>query len=142
MRHRAALAASTAAGFAAILALHAGAGPSTAVVAPTGSTSTTTQGAQPPSGTTRSAVGSSEQYGYGVLSVKVTVRGSRITDVSVSTLQTAESYSQSIAQQVIPILRNEVLAAQSTAVNGISGATYTTQAYLQSLQSALDALRA
>jgi len=142
MRHRAALAASTAAGFAVVLALHAGAGPSTVVVTPSGST-LPPHGTQPPSGSAiRSAVGSSEQYGYGVLSVKVTVRGSQITDVSVSTLQTAESYSQSIAQQVIPILRIEVLAAQGTTVNGISGATYTTQAYLQSLQSALDTLHA
>lgn len=93
-----------------------------------------------PSGPMRVAVGASEQYGYGVLSVKATVKGQRITDVSVVKLQTAEPYSQSIAQQVIPMLRNEVLAAQSARINGISGATYTSQAYAYSLQSALDRL--
>ncbi len=61
-------------------------------------------------------------------------------EVGVANLQTAESYSQSLAQQVIPILRNEVLAAQSAKVNVISGATYTSEAYLYSLQSALDQL--
>jgi uncharacterized protein with FMN-binding domain len=80
------------------------------------------------------------QYGYGQLSVKVTASGSRIVDVSVVNLQTAESYSQQLAQQVIPMLRGEVISAQSAQINGISGATYTSQAYAQSLQSALTKL--
>ena len=93
-----------------------------------------------PTGQVASALGTSEQYGYGVLSVKVTVTGSHITDVSVANLQTAESYSQYIAQQVIPILRKEVLQAQGIQVNGIAGATYTTEAYLLSVRSALQKL--
>jgi uncharacterized protein with FMN-binding domain len=75
-----------------------------------------------------------------VLSVKVTVRGGRITEVSTAKLQTAEQYSQTLAQQVIPLLRNEVLSAQSAHINGISGATYTSEAYAYSVQSALDVL--
>ena len=90
----------------------------------------------------RTAVGTNEQYGYGTLAVKVTVRAGRITDVSVANLQTAEQYSQSLAQQVIPMLRNEVLSAQSAHINGISGATYTSEAYAYSVQSALDHLGA
>jgi len=107
--------------------------PTTTTSPPTGST------VPPPSGV-KTALGKSEQYGYGVLAVKVTERGGHITDVSVATLQTAEQYSQSLAQQVIPILRNEALSAQSAHINGISGATYTSEAYAYSLQSALDAL--
>ena len=80
-------------------------------------------------------------YGYGVLSVRVTVQGSRITEVSVASLQTAEQYSQSLAQQVIPTLRGEVMAAQSARINAISGATYTSEAYAYSVQSALDRLK-
>jgi uncharacterized protein with FMN-binding domain len=72
--------------------------------------------------------------------VKVTVRGSHIVNVSVASLQTAEQYSQQLAQQVIPLLRNEVLSAQSARINAISGATYTSEAYATSLQSALDRL--
>lgn len=75
-----------------------------------------------------------------MLAVKVTEVAGRITDVSLTTLQTAEQYSQNLAQQVIPVLRNEVLSAQSANINGISGATYTSQAYASSVQSALDAL--
>jgi uncharacterized protein with FMN-binding domain len=85
-------------------------------------------------------VGAAEQYGYGVISVKVTVSGSKITDISVADLQTAESYSQQLANQVIPMLRNEILKAQSLHVYGISGATYTSDAYAQSVQSALTKL--
>lgn len=169
MKRAVAAAVSSAAGFAAVLGAHlasgtshglaaglkkappAGNGPSSGSAARAGgsggSTGTTTTSAPSNSPTTSaaagqvaSAVGSSEQYGYGVLSVKVTVEGRRITDVSVASLQTAESYSQSIAQQVIPVLRQEVLQAQGVQVNGISGATYTCEAYVLSVQSALTKL--
>jgi uncharacterized protein with FMN-binding domain len=80
------------------------------------------------------------QYGYGELAVKVTVRGGRIVAVAVPDIQTAEPYSQQLASQAIPMLRSEVLAAQNANIQGVSGATYTSQAYAQSLQSALDKL--
>jgi len=88
----------------------------------------------------RTATGQSEQYGYGVLAVTVTVTGTRITDVTLAQLQTAEQYSQQLAAQVIPTLRSEVLAAQTSRINGVSGATYTSEAYAMSIQSALDKL--
>ena len=87
-----------------------------------------------------SASGVSEQYGYGVLSVKVTIVNSKIADVKLSKLQTADTYSQVLAQQVVPYLRRQVLAAQSAHISGISGATYTSEAYALSVQSALDHL--
>ena len=68
--------------------------------------------------------------------------GSRITNVTVPTLQTAEAYSQQLAQQVIPMLRSQVLAADGPHINGVSGATYTSQAYATSVQAALDQLHA
>jgi uncharacterized protein with FMN-binding domain len=75
-----------------------------------------------------------------VLSVRVTVSGAKITDLAVAKLQTADTYSQQIADQVIPYLRREVLSLQSARINGISGATYTSEAYALSVQSALDRL--
>jgi hypothetical protein len=92
------------------------------------------------SGPARSASGSVEQYGYGELAVKVTAQGSRITDISVPLLRTADPYSQQLAQQVIPMLRSQVLKAQSARIYGVSGATYTAEAYDLSLQKALDKL--
>jgi len=106
-------------------------------------------GSAPPLGGSRSpahtalsgsALGALERYGYGQLAVKVTVAGSRIISVAVPEIQVADSYSGSIASQVIPMLRSEVLSAQSARINGVSGATYTSEAYDMSLQSALDKL--
>ncbi len=110
-----------------------------------GGTPAATRSAAPPAspaapGAIRSALGPSEQFGYGVLDVKVTVRGTRITGVSVPTLQVAEFTSQQICEQAIPLLTSEVLAAQSASIDGISGATFTSEAYAQSLQAALDAM--
>lgn len=111
--------------------------------------STTTQGGSPttaaPSTTTtapavRTVDGSLEQYGYGQLQVAVTANGSHIQDIKVKNLQTQEQYSQQLADQVIPMLRSEILKAQSLHVNSISGATYTSDAYATSVQSALDKL--
>jgi uncharacterized protein with FMN-binding domain len=92
------------------------------------------------SGPVRTATGKVEQYGYGELSVTVTARGNQVTGVSVPLLRTAEPYSQQLAQQVIPMLRAEVLAAHGAQIHGVSGATYTSVAYAQSIQSALDKL--
>ena len=87
-------------------------------------------------------MGATEQFGYGLLDVKVTVSGTRITDVSVPTLEVAEFTSQQICDQAIGLLRSEVLTAQSARIDGVSGATYTSKAYAASLQAALDALHA
>jgi uncharacterized protein with FMN-binding domain len=104
----------------------------------TGTSSTTTA----PAGGTRSATGKAVQFGYGQLAVKVTVSGNRITDVGVASFSTIDSYSQQIGQQVLPTLRHEVLSAQSSRIQLISGASYTSEAYAQSLQAALASLHA
>ena len=93
-------------------------------------------------GRTRSATGKVIAFGYGQLSVKVTMTGTRITNVSLASLSTIDSYSQQIAQQVVPMLRHEVLSAQSARIQLISGASYTTDAYATSVQAALASLHA
>jgi uncharacterized protein with FMN-binding domain len=92
------------------------------------------------SGAVRNLAGATERYGYGQLAVRVTVRGSRIINVSVPSLKTSEQYSQTLAENTIPTLRSEVLAAQSAHINAVSGATYTSDAYAESVQAALDKL--
>lgn len=84
------------------------------------------------------ATGTTQQYGFGELSARVTISGGRITGVTVPLLRTAEQYSQQLADQVIPMLRREVLAAQSARIQAVSGATYTSEAYALSVQAALD----
>ena len=136
--------AGTVAGFAGVFGLHtrpaAPVTPSPQAAGNAGSLPAATQAAPPAPGPTRTAVGQQVQFGYGVLDVKVTVSGTRITDVSVPALQVIDPTSQQICQQVFPMLRSEVLSAQSATIDGVSGATYTSASYAQSLQSALDKL--
>jgi uncharacterized protein with FMN-binding domain len=89
---------------------------------------------------TRSATGQDVSFRYGDLEVKVTRVGTRITDVSVVRADVSDPHSQSIDQVAIPELRQEAISAQSARIDGVSGASYTSAAYEQSLQSALDKL--
>jgi hypothetical protein len=91
-------------------------------------------------GGAHSITGAIEQFGYGELAVRVTVTGSRITNVTVPALQTAEPFSRRLSEQAIPLLKSQVLAADSASINGVSGATFTSEAYATSLQAALDKL--
>ena len=70
--------------------------------------------------------------------VKVTIAGGRITDVAVVAENSDDPRSQSISESAFPVLRAEVLAKQTAAVDTVSGATYTSAQYEASLQSALD----
>jgi uncharacterized protein with FMN-binding domain len=88
----------------------------------------------------RSATGQDVSFQYGDLQVKVTKSGARITDISLVQANVSDSHSQSIDQVAIPQLRQEAMSAQSAKIDGVSGASYTSEAYAQSLQSALDRL--
>lgn len=76
---------------------------------------------------------------YGDVQVKVVYSGRRITDVVALHLTDSSGTSVAISDQAAPILRREALAAQSAQVDTVSGATYTSEGYRQSLQAALDA---
>ena len=91
--------------------------------------------------TTRTATGTAINYNYGVLSVEATVSGTKLTNVTIASIdEGGNSRSQSIDQQAIPILEQEALQAQSANVQGVSGASYTSAGFEQSLQSALSQL--
>ncbi len=97
--------------------------------------------ASQPSGASRTAVGPAVYYDYGTLSVRVTVSGHRISKVSIASLDDAsDPRSQFIDQQSIPLLEREVLQAQSANIQGVSGASYTSAGFDQSLQGALRSL--
>jgi len=87
------------------------------------------------------ADGNTEMTQYGPIQVRVTVTGGKITDVQAVQYPDQTSTDQQINSQAIPALRDQVISAQSAHVDGVSGATYTTQGYLTSLQSALDAAK-
>ena len=79
------------------------------------------------------------QTRFGSVQVQITVQAGKITDVTALQLTDAERKSVQISNRAAPLLRDEVLSAQSADVQTISGATVTSDAYLNSLQAALDA---
>lgn len=80
-------------------------------------------------------------YNFGVLSVSVTVQGTKITKVSIASLSDGGNYrSQSIDQASIPLLEQQALQVQSANIQGVSGASYTSAGFQLSLQDALKTL--
>jgi uncharacterized protein with FMN-binding domain len=106
----------------------------------THTSSATAAAAPPPTATSRTALGQAVSYPYGDLQLKVTKRGSRITHIEIVRLSVPEQQSAQIDQSAVPELQSQALTAQSANISGISGASYTSAAYRQSLQSALDKL--
>lgn len=91
---------------------------------------------------TRTATGPLVNYYFGTLSVSVTTTGSKITNVTIKSLSDGgNSLSQSIDQQSIPMLEAQALSAQSAKIQGVSGASYTSAGFAQSLQGALTQLK-
>ena len=74
---------------------------------------------------------------YGDVEVKVTVSNGKISDVQAIELPSGGRSGQ-ISNYVAPILASEALAAQNASIDIVSGATFTSEAYARSLQSALD----
>lgn len=90
----------------------------------------------PTRATTRTVSGPVVYDRYGGVQATITVSGKKITNVSIAAPQD-DPRSASINQQTVPLLRSETLQAQSANINLLSGATETSDAYIQSLQSAL-----
>ena len=77
-----------------------------------------------------------------MVQVRLTLTNGKITAVSAVQVPDGDPHSAQISDFSIPILRQEVLSAQSASINAVSGATYTSEAYAQSVQAALDAAKA
>lgn len=90
------------------------------------------------SGTPRTIDGAVVTNRYGDVQVRVSLVGTRIVDVQALQLPFDRQRSADISDGAGPLLRREALQAQSANINTISGATYTSESYRQSLQSALD----
>jgi uncharacterized protein with FMN-binding domain len=76
---------------------------------------------------------------YGPVQVQVTVRSSRIVSADAITYPQGGGRDQEINSRAIPQLDQETMQAQSARIDTVSGATYTSDGYRRSLQSALDA---
>jgi uncharacterized protein with FMN-binding domain len=116
-----------------------------ATSAPSGSASSSASSSSSPSASgggasvSGSFTGTSERTRYGNVQVKLVVASGKITDVVAVHLTDQGGRSVQLSNKAAPILRAEVLKSQSAKVANVSGATYTSDAYLLSVQSAIDA---
>ncbi len=85
----------------------------------------------------RQVTGQAYDVGYGVVQVRVTLDGKRITDVTAVSLPRG-GRSGDISGYAAPQLRREAINRQSARIDTVSGASYTSAGYARSLQSALD----
>lgn len=105
-------------------------------------------GTSTPSGTSTAAsptahsvsgvfTGPAVEMEYGPVQVALDVQGGKIIDVKAVQYPVDRPRSQFINSQAVPLLRSEALQAQSANINVISGATFTSEAFANSLQAAI-----
>ena len=83
--------------------------------------------------------GSSAGTRYGPVQVRITIRAKRLVDVTAIAYPSSGQRDQEISSFSLPQLAQEAIAAQSAQIDTVSGATFTSDGYRRSLQSALDA---
>jgi len=104
----------------------------------TGGTSPATAPPTTRAGAVRTVDGDPFDNRYGTVQVRVSLRGTQITGITALQMPFDRQRSAEISQQAEPLLQEEALQAQSAQIEIIGGASYTSQSYAQSLQSALD----
>ncbi|MEY9855731.1 uncharacterized protein with FMN-binding domain [Catenulispora sp. GAS73] len=110
---------------------------------PSSGSSTGGAGGQPSSSPKTVAVsgsftGSVVDTRYGPMQVQAVLSAGKLTDVTVLQ-QTTGGHSSQIDSYALPQLKSEAIKAQNANIDAVSGATYTSAGYAQSLQAALDA---
>jgi hypothetical protein len=115
-------------------------GPVPSPVSPSGGTAGAAPGPgpSPSSAGPVTTLGQAVQTQYGTIQVRIVTVGRRIQSVSFAQLQGDEALSDEINAYAGPLLLQRTLVAQSAHIDSVSGATYTSDGYRQSLQSALD----
>lgn len=105
-----------------------------------------TSAAAPASSATGSAsggdgtfTGDAVQTRYGAVQVEITVANGAITGAEAIRYPNSDRHDQQINAYALPILNAEVVTAQSASIDAVSGATVTSNGYVESLQSAIDA---
>ncbi|MGD0702991.1 MAG: FMN-binding protein [Trebonia sp.] len=116
----------------------AGSTPSASGSAPGATSSASRAASKPMSAAMRTVTGTVANTQYGPMQVQLVLTGKQITKVNVLQRTDNGQESNQIDSFAIPKLTSETLTAQSARIDAVSGATYTSQGYIQSLQSALD----
>jgi uncharacterized protein with FMN-binding domain len=113
-------------------------GRNTAVSAPAGAGSSGTTGTGTTSGSAKTVTGPSVDTRWGPVQVRISVANGKVTDVEVVDYPTGNPRDRSINAYAIPVLVQATLDAQSANIDMVSGATVTSEGYLESLHAALD----
>ena len=108
---------------------------SAATATPSPSKSATTQKSAAATAVSGQFTGDAIDVGYGLVQVKITVSNGKITEADV--VQAPSGRNQRWTDFAIPNLRSQTLSAQSAAINGVSGASYTSYGWYKSLITAL-----
>ncbi|WP_405725190.1 FMN-binding protein [Streptomyces sp. NBC_01537] len=87
---------------------------------------------------TRTFTGTAAQTRFGPVQVKITVKNKKITNIEVVEYPSDNPKDQEINNYALPVLNQEAISAQSAQIDSVSGATYTSDGYVSSLQSAID----
>lgn len=130
-------------------ALSAGAGTSTSPTTVGAATPSASASASPSASAAKTAsagsgvkngtfTGTAESNPFGDVQVQAVISGGKLTNVVVLQVPDRGGYEDQIVQVAVPELKSEALSAQSANIDVVSGATYTSQGYAESLQSALD----
>jgi len=107
----------------------------TATATPAPTKSATTQKSTAATAVSGQFTGDAIDVGYGIVQVKITVSNGKITEADV--VQAPSGRNQRWTDFAIPNLRSQTLSAQSAAINGVSGASYTSYGWYKSLITAL-----
>ena len=84
-------------------------------------------------------VGQASSNRWGTVQVQAVYSGGQLVDVQILSYPDGDRKSVQINQRALPTLIDEAITAQSADVDTVSGATYTSRSYTESLQSAIDA---
>jgi uncharacterized protein with FMN-binding domain len=106
--------------------------------ADTGETSGTTSGKTSATAGTRTVTGPVVQTRWGPVQVRLSLRNGKVTDIQAVQYPNGNGRDAEINSVALPLLRSAALKAQSAQIDMVSGATVTSEGYLQSLQAALD----
>lgn len=106
-----------------------------------GSSGSSSSSGSAASSAAKTVAGAEVQTIYGPIQVTITVKGGKITTVNVPVYPNGTMRDVQINSFALPELVQETVAANSASIDGVSGATYTSQGYVSSLQSALDKVR-
>src|SRR4051794_13414128 len=102
------------------------------------SSSSSSAGSTTGSATSGTVTGTAADTRWGPVQVQITVADGSITDIAVVQYPNGNGKDQEINARALPILIQETLKAQSASIDMVTGATYTSDGYVTSLQSALD----